>query len=167
MLPMYVLMRKIGIANTYLAVIFAHTTLNLPFTVLMMKGFFRDVPLELEQAAQVDGCSRLRTFLKICADRSGPRYHRYYGAAQLLERIYVCTGPDRTGDEDPSGGNFLLCGVGIYRLGRQLRGGHARHAAYLCSGRLYSEYFVRGLTGGAVKDSKDSLLYRRMVCFEQ
>ena len=61
MMPMYVLMRELGLATSYLAVIFAHTALQLPFAVLMMKGFFQDVPLELEQAAQVDGCSRMRT----------------------------------------------------------------------------------------------------------
>lgn len=38
----------------------------------MMKGFFQDIPMELEEAAQVDGCSRLHTFLRICLPLVAP-----------------------------------------------------------------------------------------------
>ena len=153
MLPMYVLMRKIGIANTYLAVIFAHTTLNLPFTVLMMKGFFRDVPLELEQAAQVDGCSKLRTFLKICLPLTAPGLATT-GIMVLLNSwnefmfALVLTGRET---------RTLPVGISSFVGSVSIDWGASSAAATLATlpifiaGIFIQKYFVRGLTGGAVK----------------
>jgi multiple sugar transport system permease protein len=65
MVPIYVIMRMLQLTNTYLAVIIAHAVLNLPFVIWMMWSFFSEVPKELEQAAMVDGCSRVLSFIKI------------------------------------------------------------------------------------------------------
>lgn len=99
MMPMYVLMRELGLATSYLAVIFAHTALQLPFAVLMMKGFFQDVPLELEQAAQVDGLLQNADFCEDLYSHDGPwcGYYRNHGAAELLERVYVRLNSHRQG----------------------------------------------------------------------
>ncbi len=111
MMPMYVLMRELGLATSYLAVIFAHTALQLPFAVLMMKGFFQDVPLELEQAAQVDGCPECG----LCEDlysHDGPwcGYYRNHGAAELLERVYVRLNSHRQGNQNASHRYFVVFG---------------------------------------------------------
>jgi len=65
MIPIYVIMRVFGLANTHIAVILTHATLNLPFTIWMMRSFFDEVPEELEHAAMIDGCSRIKAFLEI------------------------------------------------------------------------------------------------------
>lgn len=65
MIPIYVIMGTFGLLNTHFAVILTHATLNLPFTIWMMRSFFDDIPVELEQAAMIDGCSRLRAFLEV------------------------------------------------------------------------------------------------------
>jgi multiple sugar transport system permease protein len=54
-LPMYILFSKMGILGSHMAVILAHITLVLSFVIWIMKGFFDDLPIELEQAAMVDG----------------------------------------------------------------------------------------------------------------
>ena len=72
MMPLYVMMRKFGIAGSYAAVIIAHTTLNLPFSIWMMKVFFEDVPEEIEQAAMVDGCSKFKVFSSIALPLAAP-----------------------------------------------------------------------------------------------
>lgn len=58
-LPLFVLMRSAGLLDTPLGLILAHTTLSLPLSIWMMAAFFESVPRELEEAARIDGCSRL------------------------------------------------------------------------------------------------------------
>lgn len=50
----------------------AHSTINLPFVIWMMRGFFQELPIELEESAQVDGCSRLGSFLRIAVPLTAP-----------------------------------------------------------------------------------------------
>ena len=71
MIPMYLVIRSYGLLDTHLAVILAHSTFTLPFTIWILKGYFQTVPLDLERAARVDGCTRLgalfRVFLPVTA----------------------------------------------------------------------------------------------------
>jgi multiple sugar transport system permease protein len=53
----YTLERAVGLGNTFIGLILAHTTLNLPMAVWLMSVFVRDVPNELVEAAKIDGCS--------------------------------------------------------------------------------------------------------------
>jgi multiple sugar transport system permease protein len=63
--PMFVIFRQIGLINTQLAVILATTTKTLPFAVIMLRTTFAQVPIDLEDAARVDGCSRAVAFLRV------------------------------------------------------------------------------------------------------
>ena len=53
----YVMFRMVGLYNTYAGLILAHLTLNLPLVLWMMSVFLREVPMELEEAARIDGAS--------------------------------------------------------------------------------------------------------------
>jgi multiple sugar transport system permease protein len=55
--PWYVMFRTLGLDNTYTALVLANVTLNLPIGVAVMSVFVRDIPVELEQAARLDGCT--------------------------------------------------------------------------------------------------------------
>lgn len=59
-IPLFVIFSQVGLANTYLGLVLAHTTFALPFVMWMMRDFFLAVPIEMEEAAMVDGCGRLR-----------------------------------------------------------------------------------------------------------
>lgn len=65
MVPIYVIMRKINLSGTYSAVILTHTALNLSFAVWMLRSFFSELPFEIEEAALIDGCSRISCFFRI------------------------------------------------------------------------------------------------------
>ena len=65
MIPMYLLMRSYGLLDTHLSVILSHTTFTLPFTIWILKGYFQTVPLDLERAARVDGCSPIGALLRV------------------------------------------------------------------------------------------------------
>ena len=64
-LPLYLLMSKIGMLNSYGGIIVAHVAFNLPFVIWMMKGFFDAIPKEIDEAARVEGYSWFKVFLKI------------------------------------------------------------------------------------------------------
>jgi multiple sugar transport system permease protein len=63
--PLFLIMRAIWLVNTRLSLIIVYTALNLPFVVWMMRGFFAEVPRDLEEAAMVDGDSRMGAFWRI------------------------------------------------------------------------------------------------------
>lgn len=64
-LPLYLMMSKLGLLNTFSGIIVAHVAFNLPFTVWMMKGFFDAIPKDIDEAARVDGMGWFKIFLKI------------------------------------------------------------------------------------------------------
>lgn len=71
-LPLFLFFRSLRWLDTYQALIFTHLLMNLPFAVWMMKGFFEELPQELEEAALVDGCGRLGAFLRIAMPLVAP-----------------------------------------------------------------------------------------------
>ena len=64
-IPFYVLIKKIGIANTHLALIMAYTAFCLPFSLWLLRTFFQSIPLVLEEAALVDGATRFRAIIHV------------------------------------------------------------------------------------------------------
>ncbi|NLD34089.1 MAG: carbohydrate ABC transporter permease [Clostridiales bacterium] len=64
-IPIFVIARFGSMLDTRLLLIITYMIFNIPFTVWMMKGFFDEIPKELEEAAKVDGCTTLQTLYKI------------------------------------------------------------------------------------------------------
>lgn len=64
-IPIYVLYSKLGITNNYFGLILLYTVFYIPFAVWLLIGFIRDVPVEIEEAALIDGCSRLQALLRV------------------------------------------------------------------------------------------------------
>lgn len=65
LIPIYDVMRAIGLVDTYLALIIAYCSFAIPFAVWMMTGYFSALPSDMEEAARVDGCNRLTAFVRI------------------------------------------------------------------------------------------------------
>jgi len=70
--PFYVLIRALGIANTHLALILAYTAFCLPFGLWMLRTFFQSIPLDLEEAAMTDGASRAKAVLLVLVPMALP-----------------------------------------------------------------------------------------------
>ncbi|MFP5076075.1 ABC transporter permease subunit [Rhizobium sp. YIM 134829] len=64
-LPFFIIFRSLGLIDTYLGVIIAYSTILMPLAAWMMKASFENVPVSLERAAQIDGCSRWSMFVKV------------------------------------------------------------------------------------------------------
>ncbi|NMC13963.1 MAG: carbohydrate ABC transporter permease [Chloroflexi bacterium] len=63
--PLFILFSKAKLINNFAAVVLSHITFNLPFAVWMMRSFFLEVPIALDEAATMDGCTPFGTFTKI------------------------------------------------------------------------------------------------------
>ncbi len=71
-ISLYKLFLDLKLYNTYFAIILAHSTFALPLTTWIIKSYFDSVPKELEEAAYIDGCSRMRTLTTIIVPISFP-----------------------------------------------------------------------------------------------
>ncbi|WEX11064.1 carbohydrate ABC transporter permease [Chelativorans sp. AA-79] len=64
-IPLFSIFRSVGLVGSLWSLVIAHSTLIVPFTTWMMKGYFDTIPRELEQAAMVDGCSPLSAMVRV------------------------------------------------------------------------------------------------------
>lgn len=72
MVPLFQLMRALGILNTYLALILPYAVLNLPVCTLVLTSFFEGIPQDLENAAMIDGCTRLGALWHVIVPLAAP-----------------------------------------------------------------------------------------------
>ena len=66
-IPMFFIYKEIGLLDSYVGVILVHALMNLPLAVLLLKSFFDDIPVEIDEAALIDGASRWTIFRRIVA----------------------------------------------------------------------------------------------------
>lgn len=153
--PYFKMLAKVHLYNTYPGLILAFTTITLPFSTWMMKGFTDTVPEELDQAAMIDGCSRLGAFLRVILPIIAPGMVATVIFAFLLawgDLLWVLclTSTD----------SMATVTLGLSRLVTQFRiiwpqlmagsviGSLPPIILYL----LLQNYLIKGLTGGAVKE---------------
>lgn len=65
LLPFFTMFKAMGLINTRWALVVAYTVMTLPFSVLTMRGFFATIPVELDEAAMVDGCGRAGALFRV------------------------------------------------------------------------------------------------------
>ncbi len=70
--PLYILVRGLGLLNSYAGLIAPYVTYSLPVAIFILTAFFREIPRELEEAALIDGCTRLNALWRIIAPLSAP-----------------------------------------------------------------------------------------------
>jgi len=70
--PLYVLVRGLGLLNTYAGLIGPYITWSLPVAIFILTAFFREIPRDLEEAAAIDGCSRVGALFRIIAPLAAP-----------------------------------------------------------------------------------------------
>jgi multiple sugar transport system permease protein len=153
MIPLYVIMRTLRLSNTHLAVILTHATLNLPFTIWMLRSFFDDLPEALEEAAMIDGCSRVKSFVRIALPLCAPGLAAtgilaaIYSWNELMFSLILSDNSTRTIPVWISG---FISQVSVNW------GGSSAATVIACvpifaAGIFIQKYLVRGLTMGAVK----------------
>jgi multiple sugar transport system permease protein len=72
LIPLYILYQRLGLYNTYSGLILAYQIISLPFTVWMLRSFFMEVPIEVVEAAKIDGCSWWGVLTRVILPLSTP-----------------------------------------------------------------------------------------------
>lgn len=70
--PFYTVLRDMRLLDTHLALIIAYTSFSLPFSIWMLTGYLRSIPVELEESAMIDGTTRLGAQLRVTLPLAGP-----------------------------------------------------------------------------------------------
>ena len=71
-LPLFIIWAKLGLINTSFGVIIVYVAMNVPFTIWLTDGFFRQIPKEMSEVARTDGCTRLQAFWNVELPLAGP-----------------------------------------------------------------------------------------------
>ena len=153
-LPYYVIMSELGLLDTYTSLILAYTTFALPFAIWMMIGFFQDIPVDLEEAARVDGCDRLGVLWHIVVPLAASGLAATSVFAFLLgwneflfSLILTSSSATRTLPVVVAG---FVTDRGV-AWGEMSAGGVLIALPVIIFALLVQKYIVRGLTMGAVK----------------
>lgn len=85
LVPLYIFCNRLHIYDTYLALIMTHVAWRIPFTIWVLHGFFKNIPEEIEEAALIDGCTRLGAFFRISLPLAKPGL----AASLVLILVYV------------------------------------------------------------------------------
>jgi multiple sugar transport system permease protein len=64
-LPLFIIFGRTGLIDTHFGLILVYVAMNVPFTIWLIDGFFRQIPKELAEAAEIDGCTRWQAFWKV------------------------------------------------------------------------------------------------------
>jgi arabinogalactan oligomer/maltooligosaccharide transport system permease protein len=105
LLPMYIMLVKLHLINTYLGIVIMYSATALPFCIWQMKGYYDTIPTSLEEAGRIDGCNQFQTFYKIILPLASPAlvitalfsfmasWTEYVVAAQILQDTEMWTLP--------------------------------------------------------------------------
>jgi arabinogalactan oligomer / maltooligosaccharide transport system permease protein len=72
MVPLYILAIQLGLVGTYRGLVIAYAVTAVPFSIWILKGFYDTIPIDLEEAARIDGASQIEAFLRILLPLSTP-----------------------------------------------------------------------------------------------
>lgn len=153
-IPIYRLMKGADLLNTYGSLIIAYVTITLPVAIWMLRGFLARLPIELDEAAAVDGAGPLRTFISIIVPLSWP------GLVATTVFVLIVTWQEFlfalsfTSTRDmrtlPVGMNDFIGQYGI-RYGELMASSVLVSLPVVAVFFLLQRQFVAGLTAGAVK----------------
>ena len=154
LMPLFIMMRWLGLIDTYASLIITYLTFGLPLSIWLLKGFYDNIPVQLEQAARIDGATRFQAFVLIVMPLSTPGIIAtaiYSFIVAWNEYVYALTFIN-----DKS---RLVLSVGLQRFFAEFATNWPglMAASFLMSVPVVvlflflQKYFVRALTEGAVK----------------
>lgn len=105
LVPLYILAVTLKLQNSFVGMVIALSVTSVPFSIWILRGYYETVPVELEEAAQIDGCSKLEAFWRILLPLSTPAlaivflfnflaaWNDYFLARILLSKETLLTWP--------------------------------------------------------------------------
>jgi multiple sugar transport system permease protein len=152
-IPIYIIMKTVHLLDTPWALVIIYLTFNLPFVVWMMKGFFEDIPREIEESALIDGCSETAVFRRIALPLVAP------GLAATAIIVFIFSWNEFLFALILTGTKAVTLPVGIISFmketginwGYMTAGGIMALLPVIVFTVLVQKHLVKGLTMGALK----------------
>ncbi len=153
-IPMYLFATRFGLFNTPLILVITYLSFALPFAIWLMAAFFGTVPVELEDAARIDGCNRFETLWRVILPISSPglvstglfvflsAWDEFFFALILTSTVSAKTVPVAIAE---------FTGRYVVDVGGMMTGGVLAAIPPVLLSLLFQRYIVSGLTAGAVK----------------
>ncbi len=151
--PLYLIAANLKMLDSYITLILLYTVFNFPFVIWMMRGFFLEIPIQIEEAAQIDGCSRFRVILFILP-LVGPGlvataiFTAILTWNEFLAALILTGRQTRTVPIELTT-NITSAGI---EWGKLMAGGTVALLPILILAIIIQRHLVRGLTLGAVKE---------------
>lgn len=155
LLPLYLVLIKLQLINSYLGVVLIYSATALPFCMWQLKGYYDTIPTSLEEAAAIDGCTPFQTFWRVILPLSAPgivitalfsfmsAWNEYVIAAIVLQDTELFTLPV---------GLKLFQGNLSTQWGLYAAGALIVSIPVILLFLFLSRYLVSGMTSGAVKE---------------
>jgi multiple sugar transport system permease protein len=153
-IPLYLFATRVGLFNSRAILVITYLSFALPFAIWLMAAFFDTIPLELEDAARIDGCNRLEILWKIILPISAPglvstglfvfltAWDEFFFALILTSTVAAKTVPVAIAE---------FSGRYVVDVGGMMTGGVLAAIPPVLLALLFQRYIVSGLTAGAVK----------------
>jgi ABC-type glycerol-3-phosphate transport system permease component len=154
LIPLFLVFRTLRLLNTYWGLILAYATFALPFCTWMMKGFFDSIPVELEEAAIVDGCSRAGAMFRVAFPLAAPGVAATAMFGFLLawnEYLFALTFTTSEDMRTLPVGLTLFSGEYYTNYGALMAASLMVCIPVLAFFLYANRYMIQGLTAGAVK----------------
>lgn len=153
-IPLFQLMSALGLLNSLQGLIISYLTFTVPFCTWLLVGYFKTVPLELEEAALVDGCNRLTTLVRITLPLSAPALVVVALFAFTLswnEFLYALVFNQDANTRPITAGLTAMAVEDVFFWGRMMAAATLGSLPPIILYTAAQRYVVRGLTLGAVK----------------
>ena len=153
-IPLYIQASRVHILNTPYVLIATYLCFSLPFAIWLLAAFFQTIPLELEDAARIDGCSRIRTLFQIIMPISAPglvstalfvfllAWDEFFFALIFTSTVAAKTVPVAIAE---------FTGRYVVDVTSMMTGGVLAAIPPVILALVFQRYIVSGLTAGAVK----------------
>lgn len=153
-IPLYSILTQLGIINSYAALISTYPTFLMPFATWVMLGYFRSIPVELEEAALIDGANRFTAFWRITLPLAAPALlsvtlFAFTNAWNefLFAFVFITSDAFKT---LPVGLQLLVFGD-IYPWGQLMAASLLMAVPVVCIYIFAQRFLVEGLTAGSIK----------------
>ncbi len=153
-IPLFTILNALGLVNSLWALLLAYPTFTVPFCTWLLMGFFRSIPVDLEESAMVDGANRVQAFYRVILPLTAPgvlaaalfaftlAWNEFLYALVFLQNTELKT--------IPVGLNDLMFGD-IYLWGQLMAASVLTTLPVIVLYTYLQRYMVEGLTAGAVK----------------
>ena len=154
LVPLYMIMQQMHMLETHISLVLAYTTFVIPLCTFMMSSFFDTVPIDLEEAAEIDGCSKAKTLIRVILPVSIPSListglYAFINAWNEFMFGYVLISSDKLRTLTPA--IMLFKGANLVDWGGLMAASVISVLPVTIIFLFLQKYFLAGLMSGSVK----------------